>query len=135
VGYLLFFALWVASPLQVIAVQATSVVLLDEGSGWQSARSDLNWSTEDGDRNRLPWIVGGTILGAGLGYAVVVATHLFDTDPPTLEYVLGGAAFGAIAGLLLSGPSPAENTNELRLAAGIGPYIPACGGIGLALDF
>lgn len=134
VGYVLLFTLWGIPPSRALAIQKTSVVLLDESSGWQPARSDLNWSAEDGDRDRLPWIVGGSVLGAGLGYVFLVATHPFDTDPPTLEFVLGGAAFGALAGFLISGPSPYQE-NELKLGYAFRPYIPAQGGVGLALDF
>ncbi len=139
-GYLCFLGCWfflalsVTPSSQALAVQSTSVVLLDHNARWQHTSVDPSWSSGDSDKNRLPWVLGGAVLGGGFGYVLLVATHLYSTDPPQLEYILGGAAFGAIAGLLISGPS-AEEENELRLGYAVRAYVPAQGGIGLALDF
>lgn len=131
VSCLFFLALWLTPQSQVLAVQSAATVLPAESLERQPSSTDLVFNHEGNSRNRLQWTLIGGATGAVLGLLVRETYPFADGDQGS--YALGGAVLGAIAGLILSGPSPSESS-ELRLGTAVRAYIPARGGIGLALD-
>lgn len=111
---------------------AESSVLLVGSPQWQSVGVGLDLSRDVDSDNRLKGMGIGALAGGAFGLLVSERYRFLGPDQGT--HVLAGALFGALAGFIISGPSP-EQSAELSPTSGVRAYIPRQGGIGLAIDF
>lgn len=83
---------------------------------------------QDGS-SRLKWTLIGAGLGAATGLLVAGPVSPFADEGTEWEFAAGGAILGALAGFILSGPSPDDDAesqvDSFRL------YLPAQGGFGI----
>lgn len=84
---------------------------------------------DDASDSRLKGMSIGFVVGGALGFLVSERGRFLGPSQGT--HVLAGAVFGALAGLIISGPSPGESS-ELRGESSVRAYLPTHGGFGLA---
>lgn len=115
VGCLLFWALCLSPQGQLLAIQSSSSIVLVETAAWRLSSSDSALNGDSDGHNRLAWALGGAALGAGiavLGSAVASVSSESSDDGKVLRAAVIGAALGATAGLIISGPAPEKSAES-----------------------